>query len=428
LAADMSEIGGAAPASTPTASTNPNAVSSSSVSLTAGQVGFGSAGGTLTSSSNLTYTAGGALGITVTGNPLATTPWLTLNFTNTAATSEGYLEFKEGGTQFARLNARRAGTHAAPTSYSVRVAFTVSATRSTFDVHNDTANTTPFLVDSGNSDVFAGSEVALAQAAVNGFVYIPVIATAPSGVPARTGFSAWAGPAIAYDATNFRLYAYDFTGNAWRYTTWDNYAPTSTRIPFGSATAATMTDSSTFTWTNSTAVLAAGIATASANTAIHAKQSVNGGANLYVQNASAGGAAYVGLTLGSNDTIFTNAYGGLFFYGTGFTTAAPLAAGALQLVVSGGSANMVLDVAQATGDMIFRTGGGPPTERFRLTNAGVLQFAATGAIKLNTGTTAANGSVATAMTSLGPTGSHTTIQEWLLVTRSGGASGWIPIF
>lgn len=41
---------------------------------------------------------------------------------------------------------------------------------------------------------------------------------------------------------------------------------------------------------------------------------------------------------------------------------------------------------------------------------------------------AANGAVATTVTSLGPTGSHTTIQEWLIVFDAAGTKRWIPMY
>src|ERR1700753_3063408 len=41
-------------------------------------------------------------------------------------------------------------------------------------------------------------------------------------------------------------------------------------------------------------------------------------------------------------------------------------------------------------------------------------------------TTAANGSVATVLGSLGPTGSHTTVQEWLQFTDSSGVVRYVP--
>lgn len=40
----------------------------------------------------------------------------------------------------------------------------------------------------------------------------------------------------------------------------------------------------------------------------------------------------------------------------------------------------------------------------------------------------ANGSVATTMTSLGPTGSHTTIQKWLTVVDNTGTVVYIPCY
>ena len=58
-----------------------------------------------------------------------------------------------------------------------------------------------------------------------------------------------------------------------------------------------------------------------------------------------------------------------------------------------------------------------------------LQAGATGAIKFgSTGSWTANGSVATGLTSVGPTGSHTTVQEWLTVTNSSGTVRYIPCF
>jgi hypothetical protein len=43
-------------------------------------------------------------------------------------------------------------------------------------------------------------------------------------------------------------------------------------------------------------------------------------------------------------------------------------------------------------------------------------------------TTAANGSVATTLGSLGPTGSHTTVQAWLQFTDASGNIRWVPAF
>lgn len=40
----------------------------------------------------------------------------------------------------------------------------------------------------------------------------------------------------------------------------------------------------------------------------------------------------------------------------------------------------------------------------------------------------ANGSIGVTMTSLGPTGSHTTIQKWLSIVDDTGATVYIPAF
>lgn len=52
-----------------------------------------------------------------------------------------------------------------------------------------------------------------------------------------------------------------------------------------------------------------------------------------------------------------------------------------------------------------------------------------GAIQLGAGAFTANGSVATTMTSLGPTGAHTTIQKWLTITEADGTTiGYVPVY
>ncbi len=46
----------------------------------------------------------------------------------------------------------------------------------------------------------------------------------------------------------------------------------------------------------------------------------------------------------------------------------------------------------------------------------------------NAGNWSANGAVATALTAVGPTGAHTTVQEWLNVKNSAGTTRWVPAF
>lgn len=66
-----------------------------------------------------------------------------------------------------------------------------------------------------------------------------------------------------------------------------------------------------------------------------------------------------------------------------------------------------------------------------LTNgSGLLTLgSSTGTIKFGgSGAFTANGAVATALSSVGPTGSHTTVQEWLTITDSAGTVRYIPCF
>lgn len=62
------------------------------------------------------------------------------------------------------------------------------------------------------------------------------------------------------------------------------------------------------------------------------------------------------------------------------------------------------------------------------TNALALSIDNTQILNLGTAGFTANGAVATTMTSLGPSGSHGTIQEWLTVKDVGGTTRWIPAY
>lgn len=57
-----------------------------------------------------------------------------------------------------------------------------------------------------------------------------------------------------------------------------------------------------------------------------------------------------------------------------------------------------------------------------------LQPTAGGTARVGSGMITANGIVATALTAVGPTGSHTTVQEWMTVTNPAGVVRWIPMF
>ena len=101
--------------------------------------------------------------------------------------------------------------------------------------------------------------------------------------------------------------------------------------------------------------------------------------------------------------------------------------GLFSQTVSGASGNWLFQMHQATGDFLWQTTTSDTT-MMTLTNAGVLTMGASATIQLAAGTLAANNTVATVLGSLGPTGAHTTVQEWMLVKGTSGASRWIPMF
>jgi hypothetical protein len=107
------------------------------------------------------------------------------------------------------------------------------------------------------------------------------------------------------------------------------------------------------------------------------------------------------------------------------------AASALDLQTSGGTQFEIAHTAssvnflQATGSA---SGAGTATLAASGTDTNidiVLTPKGTGAVRLGT---AANGSVATALSSVGPTGSHTTVQEWFAVKNASGVVRYIPAF
>lgn len=86
----------------------------------------------------------------------------------------------------------------------------------------------------------------------------------------------------------------------------------------------------------------------------------------------------------------------------------------------------VVDGAVSTGtvpvSLVFSTvtSSSGPVERLRVRADGLMQFGSP--------SWTANGSVATTMTSLGPTGSHTTVQKWFTVKDDSGTTYYIPAY
>lgn len=81
-------------------------------------------------------------------------------------------------------------------------------------------------------------------------------------------------------------------------------------------------------------------------------------------------------------------------------------------------------LGSATGNPVEIQANGTDTNiNFKITPKG------TGLFQIgNSGSFAANASVATVLGSVGPSGSHTTVQKWLAIKDSGGTTGYIPVF
>ncbi len=146
---------------------------------------------------------------------------------------------------------------------------------------------------------------------------------------------------------------------------------------------------------------------------------------LFVVNRSTGTAAMSSIALGTHDDE-SGPFLELSLLGASFTTAGNFTAGSLLSRIIGGTGHYVIQNAQASGDILFQTGTGLGTEQMRIAHDGTTTF--TGRMALAAPNLAANNTVATVLGSVGPTGSHTTVQEWMLVKGSGGADRWIPMF
>jgi stage V sporulation protein SpoVS len=97
-----------------------------------------------------------------------------------------------------------------------------------------------------------------------------------------------------------------------------------------------------------------------------------------------------------------------------------------QAIGAGASAQSVFQIANtssSTSPPVLSAVGIPANINIALTakGTGTVQFG-------NAGSFSANGSVATVLGSLGPAGSHTTVQTWLTIVDSGGTTRYIPAF
>lgn len=164
--------------------------------------------------------------------------------------------------------------------------------------------------------------------------------------------------------------------------------------------------------------LSIGIATPDSASVMHLKRNTSGSTLLYVENPSTGSTAQEGVALGSTDDR-SGAMAYWLMTGPSFTTVGDLSAGTMVFQLLTGSGNIVFRNHQSAGTIDFAVSTSD-TVAMSVQNSGV--------IRIGTPGFTANGSVATAMSSLGPAGSHTTVQEWLTVQDNGGTVRYIPGF
>lgn len=121
-------------------------------------------------------------------------------------------------------------------------------------------------------------------------------------------------------------------------------------------------------------------------------------------------------------TLYADAH-----FGTSLSLGSNFSAEAVDL-----TGNMYLRTAGAiiygAGSVVLQAGAGAGVQL--KTNAGTigLSIDSAGITNLQSPSLAVNDTVATVLSSVGPVGSHTTVQEWMVVKGTTGATRWIPMF
>lgn len=175
---------------------------------------------------------------------------------------------------------------------------------------------------------------------------------------------------------------------------------------FGNATTPITPTSAGTTYTPNVQILATGAAASSATARFSANANGSRIALVKSRNASIGGHTAVQ----SADDL-----GRFEWYGDDGTDY--LAGARVSAIVDGAVSAGVVPTALVS---YTAASGSTPTERFRIGSDGILQGAAP--------SWSANGAVATVLTGIGPTGSHTTVQEWFTVKNAAGVTRYIPAF
>jgi hypothetical protein len=154
------------------------------------------------------------------------------------------------------------------------------------------------------------------------------------------------------------------------------------------------------------------------NSSLILQASSNGGAAVAGQQIvlSVGGAA--GITI---DRFQQTRFGSNIFLPNNTALSAQDSGGVDRTIFFVSPSDMtVFKVGKAGGTISFQDNGFTPLLTFADGGTAPIKFASTSII--------ANGSVATAITSVGPTGSNTTVQEWLQVRNASGTIRYIPCF
>jgi len=170
---------------------------------------------------------------------------------------------------------------------------------------------------------------------------------------------------------------------------------------------------------------------------------INFGSNAITGTDGTNGVASPAIKLGLNHGLFwfaSNAIGTSSIYCNATATI-----GSTQIQLGQGSTNFLegsssgnnFQVAMTTNSVNFPYAQGAVTGSSATIGAlggdanvdlGIF-CAGTGVIKfVSASMITANGTVATAMSNLGPVGSNTTIQEWLTIKNAGGTKRYIPCF
>lgn len=112
---------------------------------------------------------------------------------------------------------------------------------------------------------------------------------------------------------------------------------------------------------------------------------------------------------------------------SGQTTFATTSTGGLEMFTTTGAITITCNAGFGSGLQL--NGGTSGNSSIAVSPTGQLSLISPAPIQFgNSSSFSANGSVATALTSLGPTGSHTTVQAWLTIEDNNGVTRYIPCF